>query len=617
MPGVSAETTPELRPEGDLRVGDWIVRPSLNRITKGDVTVHLEPRLMSLLLFLAENAGKVVSKDDITRAVWEGRLVVDSALTRAFAKLRQALGDDAQSPRFIETISKRGYRLVALVAPVEGESRLPWRWTTATALLALALAASLFLLWVRQTPAPSPVPPSAPTFVAVLPLKDLSPESGGEFFAEGMTEALITDLAKVRSLRVISRRSVETFRDSEASLAEIAGRLGVEALVEGSVLRSGGRVRISVQLVHVATDSHLWAESYEREWADVLALQGEVARAIAREVRAAMSPEDEERLADARRLDPEVHETYLRARHFLNKWSRDALEESIELFRHAIELDPSYAPAYAGLADAHSFLGGFNFVSAEEAFPQARAAARKALELDPGLGEAHLALAYVAFLGDLDWTSAAEHLRHALVLNPSYAQAHERRSYFLTCMGLFDEAVEDARRALELDPLTSTTHMHLGWVYWNAGRYELSIAQLQRTLGLDPDLSRAHAILAWSYAKLGRFTEAIAEAEEYLERTGGEDGLSTLGWVQGVAGEHEAARATLTRLFARSEERYTSPYDVAIVYAGLGEADHALEWLEKAWEARTADLVYLGVEPFFDTLRGDPRYRDLQERVGF
>ncbi len=457
--------------------------------------------------------------------------------------------------------------------------------------------------------------------IAVLPLENLSRDPEQDYFADGMTEALISDLAQIRALRVISRTSVMQYKGARKPLPEIARELNVDAVVEGSVQRAGDRVRITAQLIHAPTDKHLWAQSYERDLRDVLALQGEVAQEIAREIKIAVTPAEATRLAKARRANPEAHEAYLKGRYYWNKKSEQGLNKGIEFFQQAIDLDPAYAPAYAGLADAYNTLANRGYISPKDGWPKARAAARRALALDDSLGEAHASLAFGAFYYDWDWAGAETECRRAVELNPNYATVHHWYSHYLIAMGREAESLAESQRALELDPLDLSIVIHLGWHYYMVRRYDPTLRQLQAALEMDPNFPLAHIHLGFYYEQTGKFDQAIAAFQKAINLApGSTEPLAGLGHAYAVAGRRADARKVLEQLQEFSKQRYVSAFDIAVIYAGLGDKEQAFAWLDKAYEEHASGfsgLVYLAVEPRLDPLRADPRFQALLRRMNF
>jgi len=455
--------------------------------------------------------------------------------------------------------------------------------------------------------------------VAVLPLADLSEHPEPDYFADGMTEALITDLAKINALRVISRTSVMQYKGVQRPLPQIARELNVDAVVEGSVLRSGKRVRITAQLIHAATDQHLWAESYERDFRDVLSLQSEVARAIANEIQVKLTPQDQARLVSARSVDPEAYQLYLKGRFYWNKRTEAGLKKGIEYFHQAIDLDPNYALAYAGIADCYSLLGWdlFGALPPREALPIAKAAAKKALETDDSLAEAHNSLAWTKLAFDWDWMGAEREFKRAIELNPGYAITHHWYAECLAGMGRYAEALAEIRQAQELDPLSLIISSIVGWVFYFDRKNDQAIAEFRKTLELDPNFWVAHWTLGRTYEQKAMFAEAIAEIQKAIDLSGGSPlSLAALGHTYAVWGRRVEAERALNELKESSKQGYISSYSIAAIHAGLGEKDQAFIWLEKAYEERSGWLIWLRAEPISDPLRSDPRFQDLLRRVG-
>jgi serine/threonine-protein kinase len=457
---------------------------------------------------------------------------------------------------------------------------------------------------------------SAIESIAVLPLENLSRDPEQEFFADGMTEALILNLAQIRGLRVVSRTSVMGFKGVRKPLSEIAGALGVDAVVEGSVARSGSRVRITAQLIEVARDTHLWARSYERDLSDVLALQGEVAEAIVREIRGELSLEEQSRLAETRRVDPPAYEAFLRGRHHWNRRTEEEVKKGIAYFESAIARDPLYAQAYAALARAYDTMGTYSFIPPAEAFAKAAAAAARALELDPELAEAHTALGGVRFAYQWDWEGAESELRRGIVLSPSFADGYHWYSDFLCAMGRPDEAIAAIRRAHELEPLSLTINMSLGSCLFYARRYDEAIQQHQRTLELDPRFAPALRNLGGALEQKGLLDEAIETFRKAVALSRGDlSAAGLLAHAYGVAGRKDEARRILAELEAESANRYVSPYTLAAIHIPLGETEAALDKLERAFERRDRGIIWMKVSPRLDPIRAEPRFTDLLRRM--
>jgi eukaryotic-like serine/threonine-protein kinase len=453
--------------------------------------------------------------------------------------------------------------------------------------------------------------------LAVLPLENLSRDPEQEYFADGMTEELITDLAKIGALRVISRTSVMQYKGAKKPLPQIARELSVDAVVEGSVLRSGNRLRISAQLIEARTDRHLWANSYERDLRDVLALQEEVARAIAREIQTEVTPQEQTRLTNARPVSPEVYENYLKGRYYWNKRTEQGVRKGLDYFQQAVDEDPAYARGYVGLADSYFILGYYSWLPPKEAFPKAKAAALKGLELDDSLAEGHTALAVVARDFDWDWVVAEKEFKRAFELNPSYASAHQWCANLFNALGRREEALVQMKKAQELDPLSLIINADLGRTFYFARRYDESVEQFRKTLDMDPNFALAHLWLGQADEQEKMFEKAIVEFQKGVSLSGGSTyALARLGHAYAVAGKSNEAQGILKRLNDLSKQKYVSPYDMAVIYVGLGVKGQAFTWLERAYGDRSVWLDFLNVEPQLDPLRSDPHFQDLVRRVG-
>jgi len=452
--------------------------------------------------------------------------------------------------------------------------------------------------------------------LAVLPLENLSHDPEQEYFADGMTEVLIADISQISALRVISRTSVMGYKGAKKPLPEVARALNVDALVEGSILRSGDRVRITVQLIEAKSDRHLWAKSYERDLKDVLVLQNEVARAIAGEIRVALTPQERSRLRTQRAIDPEALNAYLIGRRYLDEGSPEGLQKAIKYFHDALDKEPRYALAYTGIADYYSILPFYSRLAPKDAFPQAKAAVTKALEIDEGLAEAHASLAYVLAYYDWDWKGAEREFKRALELNPSYASAHHSYSRYLAARGRLEEATTEIERAQELDPLEILLKANKAMLAYFGGRYDQAISELQVTLELNPDFPVAIWGLGLSYEQKGMFEKALASMQKATGLSPSLNFKASLGHTYAAAGKRREVQSVIDALAEQSKQRYVPAYYFALIYVGLGDKDRAFHWLEKAFEERSTLLAYLRLDPRLAGLRSDPRFADLIRRIG-
>ena len=578
--------------------------------------VPLPPKAFETLLRLLLEKGQVVTKAELMAAVWPDTFVEENNLNQCVSVLRRTLGSGPDGKPCVETIARRGYRFVGPVVererePAPSRSRRGAPWIVAGIVVALASAALLR----RPSSAPAPI-----RSLAVLPFQNLSGQPQEDYFAEGFTDALTTNLARIRSLRVVSRTSAMRYQGSRQTAPAIARELGVDALVEGTVLRDGSRVRVTAQLVRGDADAHAWADSYEREMNDVLELQSEVARSIAAAIQAKLTTQEHAILAATRRVDPEAYELYLKGRYFWNKRTRQTILKAIESFQRAIDKDPGYAAAYSGLADCYSSSGfSYDLASAApvEAFSKAKAAAARALAIDDDLPDAHNSLGFVKLTYDWDFAGSEAEFKRALELDPNLASAHHWYAHHLIATGRTGEALVESRRALELDPLNPILNTHLGWHYVMARDYERAIAQLLKTLDLDPDYGLAHWYLGLAYEQRRRYPEAIEQlkrANGLLQRHLAVEG--DLAHVYAVSNDEAAAGRLLEDLKQTSRRSYVSSFEITLVHLGLRRNDEGFEWLERAYRERADLLVYLNNDPRLDSVRADPRFRDLVRRVG-
>ncbi len=499
-------------------------------------------------------------------------------------------------------------------ALVRGQKRR-LSWLAASTLVVVTLGAGIY--FARERTWPRAKPPVGKIMLAVLPFENLSGDREQEYFSDGLTEEMISQLGRLQPQRlgVIARTSAMQYKGTKKVVREIGHELGVNYILEGTVRRAGQRVRVSAQLIQVSDQTHLWAESYERDLGDVLTLQSEVARAIADKIQLKLTPQRQS-VASTRAVNPNVYELYLKGRYFWNRRTRDALPKAVDYFQRAADIDPTYALAYAGLADSYIVLGVNQFLTPSEAFPKAKQAALKALELDNALAEAHTSLAFV-LQREWEWAEAEREFQRALELNPGYSTAHHWYSYVLTIMGRHEEAIAEARRATELDPLSLIINANLGEVLYYAGRSDEAIRQQLRTVDLDPDFYIAHFNLGQAYRKAGMFDKAIAEFERARALSGNNPfPLASLGAAYGFSGRKADAERVLKELREISKRGYVSPFLLAAVYVGLGEKEQAIKWLEKAYEERDSLLPWIKVSPTFDSLRSEPRFQDLVRRIG-
>jgi TolB-like protein/DNA-binding winged helix-turn-helix (wHTH) protein/Tfp pilus assembly protein PilF len=619
-----------------LRFGQFELDLRTGEIYKEGKRIKLQEQPCQVLALLIERQGELVSREELRKRLWPNDTFVDfdHGVNIAINKLRDALGDSPEKPQFIETLPRRGYRFIAPVdapkasrdgePPAQvtgslggraGSGSITWRRALLPAVLALTLAAHFFSsvrAW-RGDSAGSRI-----RSLAVLPLENLSGDASQEYFADGMTEELTTNLAKIKSLRVISRTSAMKYKNARTPLAEIARSLHVDAVVEGSVVRSGDKLRITAQLIDARTDRHLWAEDYNRDLRDVVAVQDEVARRIAQEIRTTLTPEERAHLTSQRQVNPAAYEAYLRGRYFWNKRTEEGTKKAMAFFEQSIGKDPNSPLAYDGLADCWISLGWYGYLSPKETYPRVKAAALKALELDATLGEAYTSLAMASMNYDWDWSAAEREFRKAIELNPNYANAHHWYADYLSAVGRHEQAIAESKRALELDPVSPIINAWLGWRYYFARQFDQAIDQYRETLEIDPDFVPVHLVLGQAYEQKGMLKEAIAELEKAASLSQGAPlYAASLAHAYAVAGRRNEAETLLHQMNERAHHAYVPSFHVAIIYAGLGRKDETLAWLEKGYQERSAWMVWLKVDPRFDFVRSDARFQNLLRQLGF
>jgi len=491
------------------------------------------------------------------------------------------------------------------------------RWFVLSAAVVI-LAASLTLVYIATRSRAGDAGRPKIRSLAVLPLQNLSGDPSQDFIADGMTEELIGRLSRIHGLRVISRTSSMHFKNTQLALPEIARMLAVDAIVEGSLAREGQQIRVHAQLIRAATDEHIWAGEYQRNYESILEVQGEVARNIVEQIQLNLTPQDRARLTSKPPVDPEAYENYMRGRYYFNQRTEDALHKSIASFQQAIARDPAYAPAYSGLAEAYAMLGFRGGLPSKDALAGAKKAALKAIELDDALAEPHASLAFIAETYEWDWPAAEREYKQALELNPSYAQAHNWYAGYLTYSGRFNEGVAEAMRARELDPLSLPLNNALAGRLLAAGRYDEALRQVRTTLGLDEHFAPAHQTLGWVYLHGGKQNDAIREFQSALELAGPADTdmQLDLGFAYAVSGRPREARRILANLQQLHQQGIVPAASLATLYGALGESNEAFLWLEKAYRERDPQLTYLKAGRRFEPLREDPRFAQLVRRVG-
>jgi TolB-like protein/DNA-binding winged helix-turn-helix (wHTH) protein/Tfp pilus assembly protein PilF len=609
-----------------VRFGIFQLDLKARELHKAGVRVKLQDQPFRVLSLLVGRAGQVVTREELRENIWPSDVYVtfDQGLNNAIKKVRVALEDSADNPRFVETVAKRGYRFIAPVnAKRHGtaDPASPWRITSFRMGLWVAVAAAVVLVavapWSWRRPALSSKAPSERVILAVLPFDNLSRDPEQDFFSDGLTEEMIAQIGKLnpQRLTVIARNSVARYKGSSLSASRIGADLRADYLVQGSVRRAANHVRITVQLIEMQHQTDLWAETYDREINDMLALQDSVARAIARQVNVSLASDQQARPSNPHTLSPEAYDAYLKGRYYWNKRTADGLQKACLSFQHAISEDPTYGAAYSGLADCNSGLTWLGFVSPAEALPKAYEAAVKAIELDPQSSEAHASLALVLH-HRWDWPRAESEFKRALELGPQYANAHHWYGDYLSVKGRHDEALLEAKQALELDPLNLMIGTWVGLRYYLARDYDRAIEQSRTTVDLDPNFAAAHLVLGENL--LTRQPQDALSEMQTAARLSGDSPLylAQVAVADAMSGHKTEAHRLVAQLQQMSNERYVSPYGIAQVYAALNDQEHSIQWLQTAYDDRAVWMCYLAVDPLFDRFRSDPRFQDLLQRVG-
>ena len=657
---------PDLTPDpAGYQVDDLTIDLAPRRVRRAGTIIPLKALSFDLLITLVRAAPNLLSFEQLSERVWPGLVVTPETIVQRVKLLRNALGDDPRAPRYIEGVRGRGYRMLAEVRPLTErraipESTLPpslkepneedspnvhagiaataapvnppstarpptprpfrwvpFGWIGGTLIIAVLLAAYWTTVHYRGTSKPAEptsagTAPAAIHSLAVLPLENLSGDKDQEYFADGMTDALITDLAQVDSLRVISRTSAMQFKDSKETLPQIGRDLKVDAVVEGTVTRSENRVRVTAQLVDASSDHHLWARSYERDLKDVLVLQDEIAQDIAEQIRVKLTPEEHSLLFQVHAVDPEVHDAYLRGRYWASKGTLEGGRKAVEYYQKAIAKDPTYAPPYAGLGSAFGVLLINGGLGPEEVGRKTVEAATKALELDPLLAEPHSALGKVKLFRNWDWSGAEAEFKQSIALNPNFADAHEGYSHYLLIMKRIEEAVSESERARDLDPFDFLANEWLGQTLYHARRYDDALRQLRRMLEMFPDQALVYDDVADVYEQKQMFAEAFAAHRQALSLRR-DPSVTALG----EAYKRSGYRGYLLKAIQIKEERHELNPGLMHVYALLNDEAHAMPYLERGYRERYAGILFIRTAPELDSIRSSPRFRDLVRRIGF
>ena len=622
-----------------LRFDGFELDVRASELRKSGVKLRLQGQPIQVLATLLNSPGELVTREQLRAQVWPAETFVDfdHSLHNSIARLREALGDSAGTPRYIETLPRRGYRFIGTVERIGTEEtpppvasapssswavppvpvRSPLRGILVAALVLIVAVGAILLLRPSLLFRVSATP--ALHSIAVLPLDNFSGDPSQEYFADGMTDELITDLAKIGGVRVISRTSVMRYKGTQKGLPEIARELNVDGIIEGSVMRSGQRVRITAQLLYGPTDKHLWAETYDRDLGDVLSMQSEVAQAIAQQVRAQITPQQQARFNAARPVDPEAYDAYLKGRYHL--WNQFGMAQSLNTaktyFEEAVRKDPEFALAHSGLADSYLYLAIFRHVSPASSYRPAEDAVRQTLTLDDSIGEAHDTLAVLSWRYDWDWNATEHELNRAIALAPSYSCAHEDRAAYLAFRGRRSEAEAEVAKSLQLDTSVNSALTESA-VDYQLRDFDQLLEASRRGVAANPNEWFEHFYLGVAYEATGKRLEAISEYQKAVELSGGDqDATAALAHAYAGMGRRSEAQKILHDFEQKSATTYVSPYMIATLYAALGEKDAAFKFLEKSYQEKALDLSwYLRSDLRIDNLRSDPRYLALLSRVG-
>ncbi|HTD22505.1 MAG TPA: tetratricopeptide repeat protein [Terriglobales bacterium] len=642
---------------GTLRFGVYEADLRSGELRKHGLRVPLEEKPFQALVVLLRYANEVVTREELRQQLWPSDVFIDftHSLNTVIAKARRALNDSAEKPRFIETVGRHGYRFIekvviempkaaappdlqllrkaenvavqtpaiAIAAPLDPAARRPeskkshpvktWAIAVVTPIaLALMVIAILNPWGWRDALLGKPGHPIRS--LAVLPLENLSGDPSQEYFADGMTDELTTDLAQIGSLRVISRTSSMQYKYAHKSLPQIAQELNVDAVVEGSVQRTGDHVKIRAQLIEGHNDRHLWAENYESDLRDVLALQDNVARDIARKIRVELTPKEPTVQAASFQVNPAAYDAYLLGRYYFEQRNEQGLKKSIDYFNQAIAIDPNYALAYSGLADSYHVFGTYGIMPPDEAIAKSEAMARKALSIDNSLGEAHAVMADNLTTYHWDWAAAEPEYKRAIELNPSYATVREWYAEYLNAMGRPQEAIAEIKKAQEVDPISLITNAVIGRVFFMSRQYDQAIAQCKKTIEMDPSFPRTYVYLARVYEQKGMYDEAWTNYHKSRVLMGSEPESQSIPPAKGLDAQSYWKQRLAWAQYDLKHGRKAS-FDLAVAYSYLGDKDRAFEWLEKAYQEHNSWMAELKINPMNDPLRSDPRFQSLLKRM--
>lgn len=632
-----------------------------HRLLKDGNPLPVTPKAVEILLLLAHNSGRVVEKDELMAAIWPDTVVEESNLTQTVYVLRKVLGQDANGEKFIQTIPKRGYRFLHELRAVPEEivptiaqrttsppvpavptviahekldparqaplpethgpqdrslasrSRVALRFILPLAAAVLAL--SLFFVYWNYKSSSRDKRPSIRA-IAVLPFQSIGLPKNDNYLGLGLADALISRLGNVKQIQVRPTSAVRGYETPPTDLRALGQQLKVDAVVEGNIQRVADRIRVTVQLVNVTNGAQLWSRQFDEQLTDMLGVEDAISTKVTGSLATELTDQEQTQLAKRQTTNPEAYQAYLKARYYYTKGTAEGWQRTLQYFNEAIEKDPNFGLAHAGLADAYQRMASV-YLPAAEAEPLARSAALRALQLDDTLHEAHLQLGLVKLFYDWDWRASDIQLSRAIELNPNYVEGHSWRGLHLMCMGRFDEAVAEMKQAEQLDPVSLTSRTRVGWAYYHARRFDDAIKAYQATLDMDPNFEWAHQSLGWAYVQKGSYKEAIDELKKARELLDSSFNVAGLGYAYAAAGNRNEAEKSLTELVDRSKREHVPLYLIAVLYGALGQKQKALSCLEEAYQTRAGQLIYLKIDPRLDVLRSEPGFKSLLQRMNF
>ena len=580
--------------------GPFVLNAAERRLLRDGMPVSLAPRVFDTLVALVEHCGHLVDKDELISKLWPNTFVEEATLARNISDLRKALGESSGEGKFIETVAKSGYRFVAEVRQLSAEDEtLTVRRTTRSRMI------------VEESSGRGEI-----RSIAVLPFRALAGGNADDYLGLGVADALITRLSKLRRVLVRPTSAIARYSGLNSDPVALGKELRVDSVLEGSIQRVDETIRVTVQLVTVDDGASLWAEKFDEKFTDIFDVEDSISEQVARALALELTTDERKLLRKHSTENTAAYQCYLKGRYYWNKRTPEWLKKGLESFKQAIELDPSYASAYAGLSDSYTLLVVHESIPPEDGFRKAKAAAAMALKVDDSLGEAHASLAH-AMLHNWEWAGAEAGFKRAIELNPGYASAHHWHSEYLLATGQLEAAVEAVEKAMELDPLSLIINAHLADVLFFSRRFDESAARCEKVLEMDSSFFLARVSLARAHGQLGMYEQAVAEGKEAASLVAGSlEAAWMVGQIYAAWGKRDAARVILDSLIKQSNETYVSLCGIAMIYAALGEDDEAFRWLEKAYQMHDSEVFNLKVEPRFDGLRADPRYQDLLKRVG-